>query len=203
MPTAISRHPPAPLTLADLLYRVTGTLAVIAVLLVIALPLTWGDRRHRRYAQAHLSHFELVVSSDPGRTEVELARFHTSPTGAMLVTGHMGAPGDGRRIRPFVNGPRPIWDVAVGPVQSWAQRASYGPWKRFGTPEYPDAVAALVPSWAVIAGLLALTVPWIAVRRRRRERARRQSSGRCLRCGYDLAGLTSGRCPECGASAAA
>jgi hypothetical protein len=34
------------------------------------------------------------------------------------------------------------------------------------------------------------------------RRALRVRAGRCLRCGYDLTGNTSGICPECGAQAA-
>lgn len=39
----------------------------------------------------------------------------------------------------------------------------------------------------------------VAVRGRRRAR-RRAAAGRCVSCGYDLRGLSSGRCPECGRS---
>ena len=60
-------------------------------------------------------------------------------------------------------------------------------------PVWPGFAINTVFYAAVIAG------PWtIAVVLRRRSRIRR---GRCLVCGYDLTGNTSGVCPECGSAA--
>ena len=44
-----------------------------------------------------------------------------------------------------------------------------------------------------------LPANWL-VRYRRVLQAQRRSEGRCLNCGYDLKGNTSGVCPECGTS---
>ena len=46
---------------------------------------------------------------------------------------------------------------------------------------------------------IAATVPLVGyVAWSRRLLASRRRSGRCVQCGYDLRGNTSGRCPECG-----
>lgn len=49
--------------------------------------------------------------------------------------------------------------------------------------------------WVVLT-LVAVTtaIPLI----RKRDRDRLAQSGRCIRCGYNLAGNASGVCPECG-----
>jgi hypothetical protein len=55
-----------------------------------------------------------------------------------------------------------------------------------------------VPYWLLI--VLTATVPmgWIPKMMRLHQQRRRQSSGLCVRCGYDLR-ASPARCPECGA----
>ena len=56
------------------------------------------------------------------------------------------------------------------------------------------------PYWFLTGATALPPAGWAAVRYRRR---RRERSGLCLRCGYDLRGSAhSGRCPECGAPVA-
>jgi hypothetical protein len=56
---------------------------------------------------------------------------------------------------------------------------------------------AVAPFWAVAGVTAVLPLGWFAVRRRIRSR-RRERSGLCPACGYDLR-ASPGRCPECGA----
>lgn len=52
-------------------------------------------------------------------------------------------------------------------------------------------------TWALVASLLGLTYRvWLVV-------PTPFGTGQCSKCGYDLAGNTSGRCPECGEPATA
>ena len=53
------------------------------------------------------------------------------------------------------------------------------------------------PHWAVAGPLTVLPLVWAA---RRQVRRRRDLTGRCRRCGYDLR-ASPARCPECGAAA--
>ncbi len=52
------------------------------------------------------------------------------------------------------------------------------------------------PLWLPVVLLAAY--PALAFARSPRRRWRRRREGRCLACGYDLTGNTSGVCPECG-----
>src|SRR5204862_866568 len=56
--------------------------------------------------------------------------------------------------------------------------------------------AIVVPHWVFACGLAVVPAGWL----RRRVVARRQSIGRCGKCGYDLR-ATPERCPECGTPA--
>jgi hypothetical protein len=51
------------------------------------------------------------------------------------------------------------------------------------------------PYWVLAILFAILPARWMLSYRRA---ARREREGRCLRCGYDLRGSTSGKCPECG-----
>jgi hypothetical protein len=53
-----------------------------------------------------------------------------------------------------------------------------------------------VPIWLVV--LVLLTYPALAFLRGPLRRYRRRKRGLCVRCGYNLTGLTEPRCPECG-----
>ena len=64
----------------------------------------------------------------------------------------------------------------------------------------PGFVLIQVPLWMFVAPALFVSLPiWIEDARRGRWRR----TGRCERCGYDLAGAVEGpgkpECPECGA----
>lgn len=67
-------------------------------------------------------------------------------------------------------------------VQRWAQF-----W--MGT----TCVVVVLEGATIVLAIAVLT-------RRTSGRTRRGPDGRCVECGYDLAGLRSGVCPECGAS---
>jgi len=56
-----------------------------------------------------------------------------------------------------------------------------------------------MPFWLVFMVLL---VPWTVLDSTYRVRRRRELSGCCKGCGYDLTGNESGRCPECNAEVA-
>jgi hypothetical protein len=43
-------------------------------------------------------------------------------------------------------------------------------------------------------------IGWVLAVRSTNRRARRRLAGKCVACGYDLAGNKSGTCPECGRS---
>jgi hypothetical protein len=82
-------------------------------------------------------------------------------------------------------------------------------------PRYQDGPMGLlqtrvvvIPDWPIVA-LFAIvpalwSLSWIFGRMRRRRKARteerRAAKGRCPKCGYVLAGISSDACPECGAA---
>ena len=51
------------------------------------------------------------------------------------------------------------------------------------------------PDWAIVLLCAVLPITWMATRRRA---SRCSTAQRCLSCGYNLTGNTSGICPECG-----
>lgn len=84
-------------------------------------------------------------------------------------------------------------------------------------PPYQDGLfgliqttVAVIPDWPVVSVLAILPAMWalawsfgrIRMRRRARTEERRAATGRCRKCGYLLAGISSGACPECGAPVA-
>jgi len=69
----------------------------------------------------------------------------------------------------------------------------------YAPPPYTSIIVIRIPHWL---GLLVLSAPLLALlghyHYRRTRRIARRLAGRCVACGYDLAGNVSGRCPECG-----
>lgn len=56
-----------------------------------------------------------------------------------------------------------------------------------------------LPFWLIVVGLFMLPLLRVTVWLRQSLRAsHRRRQGRCISCGYNLAGNTSGTCPECG-----
>jgi hypothetical protein len=55
-----------------------------------------------------------------------------------------------------------------------------------------------LPYWALVVATSLIPMLWMILRLHNLRRARRQASGQCPDCGYDLR-ATPGRCPECGA----
>ena len=55
----------------------------------------------------------------------------------------------------------------------------------------------------VTVALICAPLFWLMFRDKERQRIfeERSTVGRCVHCGYDLAGNESGRCPECGTAA--
>lgn len=49
-----------------------------------------------------------------------------------------------------------------------------------------------------VSGMLAIASAKLADWSRTRHDKRQFTSGKCMKCGYDLTGNESGRCPECG-----
>lgn len=66
----------------------------------------------------------------------------------------------------------------------------------------PRGFILVLPYWFVILIFSALFFPF-AARRVLDRRRHAASDGRCLQCGYNLTGNTSGICPECGTEVSA
>ena len=83
-------------------------------------------------------------------------------------------------------------------------RLSVESWPEAHSPDFPSAVSTRRLWFYSPVGTLWLFVvlfciyPTIAFVRGPVRRWRRLRTGRCVRCGYNLAGNVSGRCPECG-----
>jgi hypothetical protein len=83
-------------------------------------------------------------------------------------------------------------DVAGGiALQPWATGAWYDPRALPLMPIWPGLIVDTL-AFASLSALVLDAAPAL-------RRARRMRQGRCITCGYDLAGTASGgRCPECG-----
>ena len=93
--------------------------------------------------------------------------------------------------------PPPGWSPqGVRPmrVQRFEKRPFLFAW--FHAP-YAYRVTIEFPIWPLC--VLVCVYPVLAFIRGPLRRYRRRKRGRCVRCGYDLWGLTEPRCPECGA----
>ena len=66
----------------------------------------------------------------------------------------------------------------------------------------PQGFILVLPYWFVILVFSALFFPFV-LKRVLDERRRAAGAGRCVQCGYNLTGNTSGICPECGTKVAA
>ena len=80
-------------------------------------------------------------------------------------------------------------------VQRWFNKLGFGYNRRPYNKATGSETYAWIPCWFVM--LLSATLPTIVFARARRAR-RRQRTGCCSRCGYDLR-ASPDRCPECGA----
>jgi hypothetical protein len=101
------------------------------------------------------------------------------------------------------------WDH--DPVNANAAAQYYGPAAGYDPAQIPElrdfwfnklAVPVGSVPWSALTAASALfPLLWLALRVRfLTVMGRRRRRGMCLRCGYDLAGNTSGRCSECGAA---
>jgi len=69
----------------------------------------------------------------------------------------------------------------------------------FVAPDF-DGYFLYVPYWLV----LSVSTPiWLTLRRKHQIPLRWKAEGKCVGCGYDLTGNTTGVCPECNAKAVA
>lgn len=80
-----------------------------------------------------------------------------------------------------------VWPRCQGSIWDWS---TWITWGRLGPSWW-----ITVPIWIPLVAAAGVTA-----RAWRRHRRARRGPGACLACGYDLAGLTGGVCPECGAN---
>jgi hypothetical protein len=160
-------------------------LTVVSLVLVLAAGAAWV--RSRQY----LSMLMVWESSDKRR--MAHVSTHDGDLYFHYVRWSSLGPGSGHGVRPsnlkrlveIESGPEPFGSADVG-FAGFGARAERRNWD---PPQYPWV---RVPLWAVM--MVAAFVPVLRVAAWKR---RRQMSGRCAGCGYDLR-ATPGRCPECG-----
>ncbi len=127
-----------------------------------------------------------------------------SERGRIRVSWEYGPLGDWHTGSEFGWGLRRYGGPNSGTPPSWAERLGDTLPKivHTYTPARPPddllprtRYRVVLPYWAVLPLTMVLPVAWL---RRRRRLRRRETGGRCLRCGYDLR-ASPGTCPECGA----
>jgi hypothetical protein len=113
------------------------------------------------------------------------------------------------RLRVDWNQPRPVWNPHPRSQVAGSHGSCGGlSWRNvaYGAADgsIRERVWALkVPHWLILSTTgLPPVVAAVRSSHRRIRRTARAQRGQCLRCGYDLRGVT-GRCPECGEPAAA
>ncbi len=105
------------------------------------------------------------------------------------ATIHYAAP-----IRRHVNSTRLTTDLRYPGFRF--SRYEYTAYRRDGAEFTGSMWTMTFPLWA--ASIIFAAYPALAFIRGPLRRWRRRRQGRCVPCGYDLTGNTSGTCPECG-----
>src|SRR5690606_27720863 len=85
------------------------------------------------------------------------------------------------------------YSSAFAPPRRWLPSSAWFDGQRERIPLGPMP-AGFAMNTIFYAAILALPLSFFPLRGRLRARR-----GRCLKCGYDLAGVAAGACPECGA----
>jgi hypothetical protein len=91
---------------------------------------------------------------------------------------------------------QPGWPASLD-APGWLGFA-YERQKVHSTPYHYFETRITFPHWSIVIASLAVPAACMALALRGKRRARRQRSGLCSRCDYDLTGNVSGVCPECG-----
>jgi hypothetical protein len=67
-----------------------------------------------------------------------------------------------------------------------------------GATDYWSRVGIHLSQLGCFVPFIGAAIGYVIGRRRDRRTSQRRRLGRCVRCGYDLRGLSESRCPECG-----
>jgi hypothetical protein len=158
-------------------------LAALSSLMFIATIAIWVQSEQDYYDFAMNSRYNFLIESmsDEGRIRFALT--------IGLVSGDLGPPTPWQRIsnaymRPGIHGDPQNGLVSV----RWVS------FQRYSQPGYMIGYALVIRLWIVALTTSVLPLIWL---QKRIVNRRREMTGFCRNCGYDLR-ATPDRCPECG-----